>query len=87
MITNALQYDRQMRFSARVILCVSFRVSYAFVIKARVPAKSNDGNKGRMSKGVMSERDNTSASVATSGACCRMRRRMQCFGFQGNSTN
>ncbi|XP_035444630.1 guanine nucleotide exchange factor DBS isoform X2 [Spodoptera frugiperda] len=36
-----------------------------------------------MSKGdVMSERDNTSISVAAGGACCRIRRRMQCFGFQ-----
>ncbi|KAG6446714.1 guanine nucleotide exchange factor DBS isoform X3 [Manduca sexta] len=30
----------------------------------------------------MSERDNTSISVVTGGACCRVRRSMQCFGFR-----
>lgn len=62
---------------------------YDFVIKPRVcVVKSNEGNKGRMSKGdVMSERDSTSVSVAASGACCRVRRRMQCFGFQGKHDN
>lgn len=31
----------------------------------------------------MSERDNTSVSLVAAGACCRVRRRMQCFGFRG----
>lgn len=43
--------------------------------------------KGRMSQGsVMSERDSASLSVVAAGACCRVRRRMQCFGFRGNCT-
>ncbi|XP_041975646.1 guanine nucleotide exchange factor DBS-like isoform X3 [Aricia agestis] len=29
----------------------------------------------------MSERDSASVSVVAAGACCRVRRRMQCFGF------
>lgn len=33
---------------------------------------------------VMSERDSASLSVVAAGACCRVRRRMQCFGFRGN---
>lgn len=89
MITADAILARQLQFSARIVLCdrVALRAPYCFVTKPRV-RKSNVGNKGRMSKGdVMSERDNTSISVAAGGACCRIRRRMQCFGFQGNAIN